>query len=91
VVLACTHYPLLLSHFERLAPWPVDFVDPAPAIARRVDHVLREQGFAGADHGAAPRLGAAIFTSGAEAQGALAGLLREHHLVQQAAPVIGQP
>jgi glutamate racemase len=36
VVLACTHYPLLLDRFERLAPWPVTFVDPAPAIARRV-------------------------------------------------------
>jgi len=91
VVLACTHYPLLLSHFERLAPWPVAFVDPAPAIARRVDHVLREQGFAAADHGAEPRMGAAIFTSGAQAQGALAGVLKERHLVQHAAPFIGQP
>ena len=36
VVLACTHYPLLLDRFERLAPWPVAFLDPAPAIARRV-------------------------------------------------------
>ncbi|MET0278398.1 MAG: glutamate racemase [Pseudorhodoplanes sp.] len=36
VVLACTHYPLLLTQFEKLAPWPVTFVDPAPAIARRV-------------------------------------------------------
>jgi glutamate racemase len=36
VVLACTHYPLLLDRFERLAPWPVSFHDPAPAIARRV-------------------------------------------------------
>ncbi|MBX9777008.1 MAG: glutamate racemase [Xanthobacteraceae bacterium] len=36
VVLACTHYPLLLDRFERLAPWPVTFLDPAPAIARRV-------------------------------------------------------
>lgn len=36
VVLACTHYPLLLDRFERLSPWPVSFVDPAPAIARRV-------------------------------------------------------
>jgi len=36
VVLACTHYPLLLERLERLAPWPVTFVDPAPAIARRV-------------------------------------------------------
>ncbi len=43
IVLACTHYPLLASHFERLAPWPVAWIDPAPAIARRAGHVLREQ------------------------------------------------
>ncbi|MHB8886211.1 MAG: glutamate racemase [Methylovirgula sp.] len=42
IVLACTHYPLLLAAFERLAPWPVDWIDPAQAIARRVDHVLGE-------------------------------------------------
>lgn len=36
VVLACTHYPLLLQQFTKLAPWPVTYVDPAPAIARRV-------------------------------------------------------
>jgi glutamate racemase len=36
IVLACTHYPLLLERLERLAPWPVSFHDPAPAIARRV-------------------------------------------------------
>jgi glutamate racemase len=36
VVLACTHYPLVIDRLERLAPWPVDWVDPAPAIARRV-------------------------------------------------------
>jgi glutamate racemase len=36
MVLACTHYPLLLERFTRLAPWPVTFLDPAPAIARRV-------------------------------------------------------
>jgi glutamate racemase len=35
IVLACTHYPLLLARLEQLAPWPVTFVDPAPAIARR--------------------------------------------------------
>jgi glutamate racemase len=40
VVLACTHYPLLLSRLERLAPWPVRFMDPAPAIARRVSDLL---------------------------------------------------
>jgi glutamate racemase len=36
VVLACTHYPLLLERFHKLAPWPVEWLDPAPAIARRV-------------------------------------------------------
>jgi glutamate racemase len=36
VVLACTHYPLLLERLQALAPWPVVWLDPAPAIARRV-------------------------------------------------------
>lgn len=36
IVLACTHYPLLLERFSRLAPWPVTWLDPAPAIAKRV-------------------------------------------------------
>ena len=39
-MLACTHYPLLLDRFERLAPWPVTFLDPAPAIARRVTDLI---------------------------------------------------
>jgi glutamate racemase len=36
IVLACTHYPLLLDDLNRIAPWPVAWIDPAPAIARRV-------------------------------------------------------
>jgi glutamate racemase len=40
VVLACTHYPLLLDRLLRLAPWPVAWIDPAPAIARRVVDLL---------------------------------------------------
>jgi len=40
VVLACTHYPLLLDRLKKLAPWPVDWIDPAPAIARRVSDLL---------------------------------------------------
>jgi len=40
VVLACTHYPLLLDRLQRLARWPVNFIDPAPAIARRVTDLL---------------------------------------------------
>jgi glutamate racemase len=44
IVLACTHYPLLLDHLVRLAPWPVDWIDPAPAIARRVSDLLGPPG-----------------------------------------------
>lgn len=42
IVLACTHYPLLLDRLDQLAPWPVDWIDPAPAIARRVTSLLPE-------------------------------------------------
>lgn len=43
VVLACTHYPLLIDRLNTLAPWPVEWIDPAPAIARRVVQVLGEK------------------------------------------------
>jgi len=42
VVLACTHYPLLLPRLEQLAPWPVTWIDPAPAIARRMVQLIGE-------------------------------------------------
>jgi len=44
IVLACTHYPLLLDRFMKLAPWPVEWIDPAPAIARRVSDLLGPSG-----------------------------------------------
>jgi glutamate racemase len=59
VVLACTHYPLLMDRLVALAPWPVDWVDPAPAIARRVADLLGPPG-SEADHAGAEM----IFTSG---------------------------
>jgi len=59
VVLACTHYPLLLERFTRLAPWPVTFFDPAPAIARRVVDLIGPK--AGSDSGGPARI---VFTSG---------------------------
>jgi glutamate racemase len=43
IVLACTHYPLLLDRFQRLVPWPVNFLDPAPAIARRMTDLIGPQ------------------------------------------------
>jgi glutamate racemase len=69
VVLACTHYPLLVESLRRLAPWPVDWIDPAPAIARHADHLLRARFGADAARDAAP-LRSAVFTS-ARAPGAM--------------------
>jgi glutamate racemase len=40
VVLACTHFPLLTARFEQIAPWPVRWLDPAAAIARRVVELI---------------------------------------------------
>lgn len=58
VVLACTHYPLLLDQMVALAPWKVDWIDPAPAIARRVSDLL------GAANGLGEPIGGRIiFTS----------------------------
>ncbi len=70
VVLACTHYPLLLDRLKSLAPWPVHFIDPAPAIARRVTDLL---GAASPD--AKPLPARAIFTSGKTPAAALATAL----------------
>jgi glutamate racemase len=70
IVLGCTHYPFLIDHFRRLAPWEVEWIDPGPAIARRVVQLLGPAA-AGAKRGA----GRAIFTSGRAPTAALAKVL----------------
>jgi glutamate racemase len=52
VVLACTHFPLLMDRLVRLAPWPVDWIDPAQAIGRRVADLLGPAGQKADDAGA---------------------------------------
>jgi glutamate racemase len=42
IVLACTHYPLLINRFRAVQAWPVEWLDPAPAIARRVADLTRD-------------------------------------------------
>ncbi len=42
LVLGCTHYPFVRPLIERIVGPQVRVIDPAPAIARRVEHVLRE-------------------------------------------------
>jgi len=59
IVLACTHYPLLIDRLRQLAPWPVSFLDPARAIARRVVELLGP-----AQDGSGAGEAHAVFTSG---------------------------
>ena len=61
VVLACTHYPFMANVFRRLAPWPVDWLDPAEAIARQARRLVPIVD--GAEH--PEGRDRAIFTSGA--------------------------
>lgn len=79
IVLACTHYPLLIESFRRLAPWPVTWVDPAPAIARRADQLLFER-FGAETHKGVPRGGRAIFTSGRAPEASLRATLDRYGL-----------
>ena len=62
VVLACTHYPFLVNRMRKTAPWPVDWIDPAEAIARRSLSLIKvsELGTPNTLYGADP----VIFTSG---------------------------
>jgi glutamate racemase len=70
IVLACTHYPLLIDRFKQLAPWPVAWVDPAAAIARRVTALIGPAAMPDATLTAQ-----AIFTSGRAAEPPLAEAL----------------
>lgn len=79
VVLGCTHYPLLLDKLDALAPWPVAWLDPAPAIARRIANVLAEAGHI-VGVGAKSGHGEIRFTSGLSPSPALIRLLQSHHL-----------
>jgi glutamate racemase len=44
IVLGCTHYPFVIDALRQLAPG-INVIDPAPAVARQVDRVLKERGW----------------------------------------------
>lgn len=79
IVLACTHYPLLLDRMQKLAHWPVNFIDPAPAIARRLVDLLGP-----AVSGTAAQPPRAVFTSGRRPAAPLATALARFGLVEAA-------
>ena len=64
VVLACTHYPFLVNRMRKTAPWPVDWLDPAEAIARRALSLLAVGRPASTPVVPPERADVAIFTSG---------------------------
>jgi glutamate racemase len=71
VVMACTHFPLLLSQFRELSPWEVTWLDPAEAIARRVVDLLGPADLAECGDSSFS------FSSGRTLSDALAGALAE--------------
>jgi glutamate racemase len=77
VALACTHYPLLLPRLEKLAPWPVTWIDPAPAIAKRLVQLI---GPPVPGHEADENDALAVFTGGAGISAALREALRDRGL-----------
>lgn len=44
IVLGCTHYPFLLPVLQKVAGPDIRFIDPAPAVARQLVHVLEGDG-----------------------------------------------
>lgn len=80
VVLACTHYPLLLERMKQLAPWPVDWIDPAPAIARRTADLMGQPGSYDA-----PGSAQIVFTSGAAPSSVLSTALSPYFAALQIA------
>ena len=62
-MLACTHYPFLVNRMRKTAPWPVDWLDPAEAIARRALSLIGE-GRGGGEQALDPAPDLAVFTSG---------------------------
>lgn len=43
IVLGCTHYPFLLPVLQQVAGPGIRFIDPAPAVARQLVHVMSEE------------------------------------------------
>lgn len=70
VVLGCTHYPLIIDRLKALALWDVEWINPAPAIARQVATVLngREER---TEHRVSPAAIHLVFSSGRAADDAV--------------------
>jgi glutamate racemase len=91
VCLACTHYPLLLPRLEALAPWPVTWIDPAPAIARRVVQLIGAAPREAERHDAAHGTAHGAFTAGTCLTEPLRTALAAHGIGEVAVEAIPLP
>lgn len=55
LVLACTHYPFVLPTIQRIIGGRMRVIDPAPAVARQLQHVLQERALVAKPGGAKHR------------------------------------
>jgi glutamate racemase len=76
VVLGCTHYPLLADEMAKVEPWVVRFIDPAPAIARRVADVLKDRPRSEASKPVPPHNAVLLTSTRQEAEDALPAYAR---------------
>ena len=44
IVLGCTHYPFLSETIQKIAGDSIRIIDPAPAVARHLEEVMKEKG-----------------------------------------------
>ena len=85
VVLACTHYPLILDRLVKAAPWPVSWIDPAAAIARRASSLIADKG----EPAGFPT--EAYFTSGKPPAPALVQSLRRFNVIAASMETVRPP
>ena len=68
VTLGCTHYPFLVNEMRKLAPWPVDWLDPAHAVAQQARRLLAQATKNEPESVLTPVKDLAIMTSGKPSQ-----------------------
>ena len=68
IVLGCTHYPFLRNVIQRIAGPDVQIIDPAPAVAKHLSEVMKEEGLLSSDDvaatGSVPHPDIELVTSG---------------------------
>lgn len=68
IVLGCTHYPFLRNVIQRIAGPDVQIIDPAPAVAKHLIEVMKEEGLLSSDDvastGSVPHPDIELVTSG---------------------------